>query len=1061
LVQGYLESTPSIADIDGDGDKEIFIHSRYTTTNPWINMSCYDIIPQSSDFVSDVVWQRDGATTGGTLSLFTSPLVCDLDEDNAPDVIFFANGWAHAISFSGIVLWSLQIPDTQLDPQGCIGDMGRDDFTDLYIDGMMISQKVVDLIVKEPADQNIYVGGDPVDGMTVRLHSVIENLGTSPASDVTIMFEDTPPGEEKVLIGYVTLNDVVTTTEASIEWTPQGIGSHRIDVTVDPNSTIIETDESNNAAYTGIDVRIAVPDLVIHDIKFLRGDGLLIDGDNSQKHLVEMDPSTILVQVGNIGEGPSNAGLLNVQVNGSSPGTWAENVPITTVIPGTVVNVSIPWTPEELSEGLLEETFNITASIDTDTQGMEELSKINNDGFNITRVKSKDPVGGFEITGRVSTSQDQAEPDVRVTATNERTQYSLEDETNFQGDYSIYFPGTDYLDGDIISLYGKKTNSWAQNSTRIYSEDGSSVVDMILTDVPTLTLEMIPDGQLEYEVLPRVEYNLRFWVENTGNIPGDFSLERTVEGNSSMTGSSMLVTPSEFNLDAGERREVNIRFTTPSDEEPGRTAVLTIEGALVGNGSDSDTLIYTFTVGRSGSIYYEFESEKNVTLNANKDNQAIFRTYILNQGNVPVQYDMNISAGLFPYTQVTRGNGELSPSESVQVEIVVTLLGDVDRLIGEIELRTSGNPSRVSWDIRIEVKYPDLEADNLIRVTDENVELGDRITLLGTVRNKGEVEVEDVLCSFYEGEDLIGSSTLIYLGPGEEAILDSVDWEPTGIGEREIFFRIDPNGDILEDDIDNNEAVRTFSFYPDLSISSVSFEPTTAMKGEAVKATLIVKNLGNAKIDRGFKLTIRSGGSQGEILATQNYDEDVPTGGINTVQVELLFTASEESGKMDVWLGVTLISGEEKKMDNNEFTQEIEVGSPPEEDRDYTIFIIIGAGVVLFIVAAALYIWKFGPSISPPPGGEEEPKPEDETQIDAFPSEIEVEEGVEEEPVLEMHLEPPEGSPPSQEEPFEEEVIVAEIVEVEEEILESPLPPEPVPPEPGIAEDEEGLIPEV
>ena len=67
----------------------------------------------------------------------------------------------------------------------------------------------------------------------------------------------------------------------------------------------------------------------------------------------------------------------------------------------------------------------------------------------------------------------------------------------------------------------------------------------------------------------------------------------------------------------------------------------------------------------------------------------------------------------------------------------------------------------------------------------------------------------------------------------------------------------------------------------------------------------------------------------------------------------------------------------------------------------------------------------------------------------------------EEEPVLEMHLEPPEESAEPIEEPMEEEVIVAEIVEIEEEVIDAPLPPEPVPPEYALEEDDEGLIPEV
>jgi hypothetical protein len=155
-----------------------------------------------------------------------------------------------------------------------------------------------------------------------------------------------------------------------------------------------------------------------------------------------------------------------------------------------------------------------------------------------------------------------------------------------------------------------------------------------------------------------------------------------------------------------------------------------------------------------------------------------------------------------------------------------------------------------------------------------------------------------------------------------------------------------------------------------------------------------------------------------------------------------------------------LIAGNEKNMNNNEHTQDIEVESAPKEKTDYTLFLIIGVVALVLILAVALYIWKFRPTISPPPGSEEEPQPDEGPQIEAVEPEKE-EEDMGEEPVLEMHLEPPEEPVPPDEDMVEEEVIVAEIVEVEDISVEAAVPPEPVPPQPLIEEDDEGMIPEV
>lgn len=1058
-ITGLLESTPSVADADGDGDLEIFIHSRYYTTSSWMNMSCYDIVPLGPDLTVNVRWWRDG-TNVGTSPLYTSPLLCDLDGDDAPDAVFFANDWVHAVSFSGNILWSLQISYPQFGFQGLIGDLGRDEFTDIFFDGIMVSQEVIDLTVGKPLSSSIYPGGEPVDGIQIPLHCIVENLGTSPAQEVKVLFESTPPGGVRGVIGSTVIDEVVNTFEATVLWTPAGVGNHMVHVSIDPNGTIVETNEANNAGETGIIVREAIADLVVYDIKFVRGDGSVLTGENAEKRLVGGDPSSILVQVTNIGEGPSYVGLLNVYINGTSPGVEGSDVPIGSVKPGEVSNISIPWTPKELSPGVMETSYNISAVIDTDTQGMQELDKFNNDGWNISRVKSRVPIGGYEISGTVTNSQGQGEPEVRIMATNMRTMVSLEDDSNFQGDYSIYHPQTDYLDGDEIEIHAKKSSSWAKDLTRIYSEDGSGIVVLRLTDVPTTSMAMVPDGQLEYEVLPRVEYNIRFWVDNTGNIPGEVSLEKLVSGNTSLPATQVMVSPLEFSIQASERKEITIHFTVPSGEEPDRTMVLRIDGEMTGNGTALSSLTYTFIVGRSGSIYHEFESPKNVTLNANKEDTASFLIYLLNQGNIPVDYNLTASGVLLPYSAIDGGEGTLSPSDSTQIKASITIPPSEDRMVGDLELRTSGSPKKIGWEVRIESKFPDLGADEVIRIADPNPVLGDRITLLGTVSNTGDMEAEEIICSFYEGDELIGSSIMDYLGAGEEATAPGVVWQPSGTGEREVSFIIDPENVLLEEDDDNNDAVRIFSFFPDISISTADLEPVKVMAGDQVKASVTVKNIGNARIDRGFEMSIRKGGGQGDTLAHQEYDKDVQAGGSDTVSVELIFDIPEDlEGEVEIWIGVSIIGSEENVKNNNEVLLPLEVENPQVKSTNYVLFGIIGVGIAVLLVGAGLYIWKFGLPISPPPGSDKEKTQYRDGAIVEAVADPSSEKGDDTEggPVVEMDLEAPADEGPEMNE--EKVVVVAEVVEVDE--IEEISPPGTMANDPMEDDDREGLIPEI
>ncbi|MGA1849047.1 MAG: CARDB domain-containing protein [Thermoplasmatota archaeon] len=881
-IQGYLESTPALGDIDGDGDKEVFLHSWYTTTlNNWIRMACYDLLDQGTITVS-TLWTRDQLTTGIEPSLETSPLLCDLDEDSTLDVVHFANRRAYAVSSAGANLWNLSIP--QLPPgqnwfQGLIGDLGRDDFTDIFVDGFLISQKVVDLSVKEPHGENIYLSDpDPVEGSPVTINCVVQNRGTAPASDVVVLFIDTPiqqPSMER-MIGYSTIPQVVTTAEATITWVPEVAGNHSITIEVDPNSTILETNELNNGASINFEVGEAYGDLTVHGILLFRGDGKRTRTGENQVRLVEGDPSNITVQVENIGEKWIDGAALDIYVDGSPPHSGAENVEIGRVDVDEIVNISIVWTPEGIPDGEADRDFTISATIKTPPE-VDELDLTNNFAFNTTNVKNRTPVGGFDLEGTVYDQGGEPEPDVRVKAEIARTALELEDTTNSNGLYSIYLPETEYLDGDVLDLYAHKDLNWAEGNLRIYSEDGTGIRDLDLTDIPTLSITLSVDGPTEFQVMPRTDYTFNFVVENSGNIPGNVTIDRVKEGNSTLSSGDFSISPNEFNLGPGQSITAALRFNVPPEEVPGTESILTISGTLTGDGTDISSIQYRFITGRSARVYYEFNSEKNVTLNANDNEPAVFRIYLLNKGNVDAEYNISTGSTLSEYASIDDPVGTLRPSVSKQVQVTLLIEDDVDRVIGTIDLRTSGVPKKVSWEIRIDREFPNLQADDVIRVGDEDMVLGDTISLLGTVRNTGKVFASDVVCTFYQGDTIIGTTQIKELGPEEEATLSPVSWSPDTIGVKEVRLVIDPDDLVREEDEEDNEATRTFSFYPDISISSATLEPESPEQGGEVRAKVVLKNLGNAPVKRGFDLIIRIEGAQGEELASKEYDMDLLT----------------------------------------------------------------------------------------------------------------------------------------------------------------------------------------
>ncbi|MFO8050321.1 MAG: CARDB domain-containing protein [Thermoplasmatota archaeon] len=1034
-ILGNVESSPALGDADSDGDLEIFIHSRYATTSFWMRMICYDIIDDAGELSASALWTVD-RTMNLNSRLFSSPLLCDLDEDDVVDGIFIGNGRIYAISSSGQNIWNLTVQGQPLGFQGVVGDLGTDDFTDIYIDGKMISQQVVDLSVKQPWSSNIYLGDPkPVEGRTTTVNCIVQNRGTSPARDVEVAFLDSIEGAEATIISTTTVDEVTTTAEATVQWTPEGAGNHTITVVVDPNQTIIETDETNNEGSHFFTVGEAFADLTVHDIKFRRGDG--VDADT--KRLVEGDNSTIVVQVANIGEKAMSGADLSVTVNGTTvPG--AENVPVGDVPVGVTVDVPVLWTPPEVEYTPLGTEFLVEASIDT--SGLDDLDPSNNFGSNTTRVKSAEPIAGFEIRGTVYDPEGSPEDEVSVTATNMRTSGSLEDTTNVNGAFNIFFPQTDYLDSDEVRIYAHKGNMWAGSMISLYSEDGVKLIELNLTDVPTLSLSISIEGPQEMDVMPGADYSIRFQVENNGNIEGNLSFEKELSGNSSLSPSDLALVPGTITLFPGSKEDVELRFAVPGKEPPNRTFTVLLIGELTSNSSSiEDRLELTFTVGTSKKVYHEFRGERNITLDANDIKEVSFPVYILNRGNVDISYNLSVDQDLMGYSEVIEPSGVLGPSKSVLSEVVITYAGSDERLRGDILLKTSGDPSSISWRITLDLEFPNLEAGDIISLEDPNIVLEDTVTLLATVKNSGKVDVKELYCAFYENGEIIDGTTVNDLGAGESVVVDTVLWTPVTIGDKVVSFEIDPDGVLAEDNEEDNLVSTTFTFYPDLSITRVEFEPSSVSYGDEVTVTVSVKNSGNAHIRRGFTLEIRSGSAEGELLTSEEYDLDVLAGGEDVKEVGLIFHAPEKEGPIDVYVVVAPIMEEEKATGNNEFTSTVEIYAPGEDGNGYLVWIIVAAVAVLLVLGAALYIWRVGLPSSPPPEEEEEKGEEEEPE--------EEEEEEEEEPFLEMSLDPP--SP--EEVPLEEDVVVAEVLDVasEEEELTGDLP----------EEDEEGLIAEV
>lgn len=1042
-IPGTFEGSVALADLNGDSTDEILLQSRIFTLTSSTIMTCREVSRELSDWGHSTLWTRNGANIG-TSPVYATPLACDLNEDSVPDALFRSNGVIYGILSDGTHYWNLTVSGHISNGNGLIGDLNTDDFLDFYLQGRMFTQKVVDLKIKDPPGTNIYLDDpQPVDGSPVTVNCVVENTKRTSVEDVVVRFIDLDgPGGDPVIIGDDRV-DLTDTAEASVEWTPDGDGDHIISVIIDPDGNITETDETNNQGENSFNILPAFPDLTITGMTFLRGDGRKA-GDSIR--LVEKDPSTIVVTVANIGQKPVNGGTLRVNVNEDAPTGGSEMTSIDPIVNGRSLNVSVRWTPQNVAGE--EETFKVEAWI-LPPQGVQEISSDNNNITDFTDVKSREPVGSFYLQGQVNGTDGEPEENVRVTVTIDRTGESLGPiTTGSDGMYGFDFNFLTYLDADIVTVRASKDQMWGENTTRIYSEDITKDLPVRLTDIPTLSIFVSPEGSTEFEVVPGEEVSLDLSIVNDGNIGGDVQVTKEQTGNSTLSSAGILLTPNTFSLEPGNSRDVEVSFTVPDGEDPGREISLEITASISANGTETRKLVYTMTVVGDEQALVQMVSARNVSLGPGEDNMVSFELYVFNRGNVPFEYRLSVSSSLEDTSEFRSGSGQLLPGDGVSPYVDVTLPNGSDSVSGTITVLTSGLGTVGSYDIRIERAFPDLVVTGVIGSEPTDPILGEEIQLMARVQNNGEIPVTGVRCTFYEDGSIIGTRTIgRELRPGEEATVSGVGWNPSDIGEHRVSFVVDPDEEFLETDEENNQLERTFSFYPDLSIRSFSVGTGTLVEGERASFRVSVENEGNAPLSRGFIVTVNIDTSTGEQLISKNFDFDLDPSIDPEETVTLEFILPGGGGNRTFYVTVEPV-GEDLEQDTSDNTASREVDIRGKEDdtgfMDYLPFIGI-AILILLIIGGAFYVWRFGLPSSPPPEEEPEEGPEEGVKVESgeVPETEEADEvpGMEEPPspddvpVMEMEIAPE-----------EEPVMVAEVVEAEieeeEETPENELVPE-------------------
>ncbi len=296
-IEGVMEATPAVGDLNGDGSNEVVATSwditgsfpdyEYITNIYGINGSTGDILWEFTVDLGDELSTVDNHATA-------SPVLLDVDDDGLPEVIGCTGTTIYAIDptnqngkWSPSALWWFNI-STRIKASPAAGDPENDGRTDLLVNSEYIGDTIADFIpVRIELDTN-----DPEEGERVQVYVTVQNRGNVPHNNVPISLL-----EDGVFRDNETIENLPAyeTRTIGLDWWPSTHGQREVLVAVDPFDDKEESSEDNNNISLKLDVDraifIEVPQPVgsgepTHNVSF----SVEVMNNGSRRHKVTMTP---------------------------------------------------------------------------------------------------------------------------------------------------------------------------------------------------------------------------------------------------------------------------------------------------------------------------------------------------------------------------------------------------------------------------------------------------------------------------------------------------------------------------------------------------------------------------------------------------------------------------------------------------------------------------------------------------------------------------------------------------------------------------------------------------
>lgn len=258
---------------------------------------------------------------------------------------------------------------------------------------------------------------------------------------------------------------------------------------------------------------VVIPDIAVLGLRYKRADGSEVDG--TTKRLVVEEDSILVARLTNLRRNTDIGNLrVHFTVDGATSPVILKDMPRSGV---TEVEFVHPFATLGVhSVQVVADPFEVISDAD----------RSNNVANGLVTVKSRTPVGSYEVRGSVFLS-DGVTPasaaSVRLTV--DRTGYSFVVTADGLGAYTASMADTIYQDGDLVTVNATDGRDHAEASLAVYSEDGGSTVDLVLSEGVHYDVELtVEQSQVYVATGAEGRFNLTVTALGTRDATVDLSV---------------------------------------------------------------------------------------------------------------------------------------------------------------------------------------------------------------------------------------------------------------------------------------------------------------------------------------------------------------------------------------------------------------------------------------------------------------------------------------------------------------------------------------------------------